>query len=181
MVRYQRETGCMLTRQILFSLIAFAIVTSSAEAADASREQKIKAAYIYNFAKLVDWLNLESEILDVCILDNSGMFAAARNSIQGKTIAGKTMSVREVKESEAIKDCNILYFSASDQVETLQNIEGLPILTMGDIGGFANKGGIIYLFIESNRLRFEINEKVATANGILISSKLLGMANNVIR
>ena len=181
MMRHQHEAKLvMLARQILFLFIAFAIVTSSAQAADISREQKIKAAYIYNLVKLVEWPNLNSDILNVCILENSSMLAAA-NSVQGKTVAGRKLEVREVKNSEVKQNCNILYFSTPQQVEILQNIEGLPILTMGDIGGFANKGGIIHLFVDSNKIRFEINEKVATVNGLIIDSKLLELASNVIR
>lgn len=170
----------MLAKQILFLFFAFAIMTSSAEAENISREQKIKAAYIYNFAKFVEWPNLNSDILNVCILENSDMLTAAY-TVQGKTVAGKTLKVREVKNSEANQNCNILYFSTPQQVEILRNIEGLPILTMGDIEEFASGGGIIHMFVQSNKIRFEINKKVATANGLIISSKLLELANKVIR
>jgi len=101
--------------------------------------------------------------------------------LKRESVAGKTLKVREVKNSEANQNCNILYFSTPQQVEILRNIEGLPILTMGDIEDFASGGGIIHLFVQSNKIRFEINRKVATTNGLIISSKLLELATKVIR
>lgn len=172
----------MLARQIVFLLITLTIATTST-AADVSREQKLKAAYIYNLAKLIDWpdqlSSSDSGTFNVCILENSTMFAAAL-SIQGKAVAGKTLKAREIKSSEANQDCNILYFSKPEQLQLLQSIENLPVLTMGDVGDFANKGGIIHLFIESNKIKFKINEKTAIASGLTISPKLLKLASKVI-
>ena len=174
----------MLAKSRLLSVMLL-LITMSAGAADASREDKIKAGYIYNFAKLVNWPQTESSLDDtafkICIMDSNIYKAAA--TLAGKDIHGKRAEVKKITASESVNtECKIIFLTKSANMdEVLETAKGLPILTLADTVNFVNKGGIIEMFVENNKIRFSINEKSAIENGLQISPRLSGLANNVIR
>jgi hypothetical protein len=119
--------------------------------------------------------------LSLCLLGSDADFNAALEKMaQGTSIHGHPVTVREVQAQEAEADCHILYVDTPDtqtSVEALNAVRGKHVLTVSDSAA----PGIISFVITDNRVRFNINDKAAAENGLVISSKLLDLAANVTR
>jgi hypothetical protein len=154
-----------------------------AAAAEISREYLIKAAFLYNFAKFTRWppssFPDRATPLRVCVFGEDP-FGAALESIAGKTIRGREVTVRRIESVEAGTACHLLFISASEAAQLagiLDSLSGRPVLTIADLPGFARSGGIINLKTNSNdKVRFEINVAIANRAGLRFSSKLLNLA-----
>ena len=162
-----------------------------AEALDSSdsSEYLIKAGFIYNFAKLVEWPTAsfaqpDSPIV-IGILGEDPFGATLDRIVADKKINGRGFAVKRVKWSRDFKDlrdCNILFVSSSEKehIESvIDAMKGLPILTIGDAPGFAKRGGIINFMLEDNKVRFEVNVEAAKHADLTISSRLLTLARIV--
>src|ERR1700704_1304416 len=164
---------------------------AKAQALDSSdsSEYLIKAGFIYNFAKLVEWPTTafaqpDSPIV-IGILGDDPFGATLDRIVADKKIDGRGFAVKRVKWSRDFKDlrdCNILFVSSSEKehIESvIDAMKGLPILTIGDAPGFAKRGGIINFMLEDNKVRFEVNVEAAKHADLTISSRLLTLARIV--
>jgi hypothetical protein len=153
--------------------------------AQAPREYEIKAAFIYNFIKFVEWpaqaLPDTSPTITIGVLGR-GPFGGALESLNGKTVKGKRLVVRQLTGTREIGSVHVLFVSASER-DSLDQIvsaaRGANVLTVGEMAGFARSGGIINLTTQSNKIRFEINPEAAERAGLRISSQLLRLAKVV--
>jgi len=154
-----------------------------------SSEYLIKAGFIYNFAKLVEWPTTafpqpDSPIV-IGILGNDPFGATLDTIVADKKIDGRAFAVRRLrwsKDSKDLKGCNILFVSSSEKEHidsVVETMKGLPILTIGDAPGFAKRGGIINFTLEDNKVRFEVNVEAAKHADLTISSRLLTLAKIV--
>ena len=151
--------------------------------AEPSREYRIKAAFIYNFAKFTRWpagsFSDDEASLDFCMYGED-RFGGAFDAVAGNTIRGRRVAVRRIATIEASAGCHLLFISASEAgrlTGILAVLSDRPVLTVADMPDFARAGGIINLkTTEENRLRFEINTGTARRAGLRFSSKLLSLA-----
>jgi len=148
-------------------------------------EYEVKAAFIFNFAKFVEWpqgsFPDDHTPIGLCVT-NGNPFAGALESIRGKTVKGREIVIRQCKEIEDMASCHILYVGSSEKrrlAQLLPLIKDRRILTVGDEKGFAQMGGIINFIIVDNKVSFEINVDAAKRAGLEISSKLLRLAEIV--
>jgi hypothetical protein len=156
--------------------------TADAQAGDASdsSEYLIKAGFIYNFAKFVEWPSAtfaqpDSPIV-IGVLGTDPFGNVLDRIVEDKKIGPRGFAVKRYKWG---KDCKILFVSASERAhidEILQSVKGLPILTVGETPGFAERGGVIRFTLEDNRVRFEVNVDAAHRADLNISSRLLTLA-----
>jgi len=172
-------------------LLSAMALRSHAEGLDApdSSEYLIKAGFIYNFAKLVEWPTSafpqpDSPIV-IGILGDDPFGATLDRIVTDKKINGRGIAVKRLKWGRDVKDlrdCNILFISSSEK-EHLDSVvdamKWLPILTIGDAPGFARRGGIINFTLEDNKVRFEVNVEAAKHADLTISSRLLTLARIV--
>ncbi len=175
----------MMLARIQF-MIALVLISLSATADEVSREYRIKAAFIYNFTKFVMWPqqnpNFDDESFNVCILGDDRLTAAA-STIQGKLVQGKVLQIKTITNAGENGECEIIFLAISNTEQlqqALESIKGTSVLSVGDSSDFVDKGGIIGLFVENNRVRFDINKLAADDNGLKINSRLLELANRVI-
>jgi len=143
-------------------------------------EYQIKAAFLYNFAKFVEW-PADTGTLNLCILGED-RFGRDIDTIEGKKAADKSLMVMRIKSAREIKKCRILFISSWESgqlADILMTARDLKILTVGDTDGFAERGVIINFYGEQNKIRFEINRDAAERSGLKISSKLFGLARIV--
>jgi hypothetical protein len=189
---YQRTVNLML-RRLGILIIALSVSLSWAPGALAqdrdssnSSEYLIKAGFIFNFAKFVEWPQAtfaqpDSPIV-IGILGTDPFGALIDQIVQDKKIGGRGFVVKRLKWGADLKDlreCKILFVGASERAhidELVQIVRGLPILTVGETPGFAEHGGVIRLVLEDNRVRFEVNVDAAHQAGLTISSRLLTLA-----
>ena len=154
-----------------------------AAAAEPAREHRIKAAFIYNFAKFTHWPAgsfADGEApLDFCIYGEDPI-GGALDAIAGKTIHGRRVAVRRIAAIAASAGCHLLFISDTEAERLtgiLAALNDRPVLTVAAMPNFARAGGIINLkTTEEDRLRFEINTGSARRAGLKFSSKLLSLA-----
>ena len=163
---------------------------ADAQAGDAdSSEYLIKAGFIYNFAKFVEWPSAtfsqpDSPIV-IGVLGTDPFGNVLDRIVEDKKIGSRGFVVKRFKwgkNLKELKDCKILFVSASEKAhidEILLSVKGLPILTVGETPGFAERGGVIRFTLEDNRVRFEVNVDAAHQAELNISSRLLTLAKIV--
>lgn len=151
----------------------------------APAEYMVKAAFLYNFAKFTQWPEgtfPEGAPLSVCVFGQDP-FGEALQSIVGKSIRGREITVQTVTSVEAGAACHLLFISESEQERLdaiLKALVGKPVLTIADFPDFARSGGIIRLKTnKEKKIRFVINIGTAKRAGLQLSSKLLNLAEIV--
>lgn len=154
-----------------------------------SSEYLIKAGFIYNFAKFVEWPSAafaqpDSPIV-IGVLGTDPFGSVLDRLVQDKKIGQRGFVVRrykwgkDLKDLKDLRDCKILFVSTSEKAhadEIIQLVKWLPILTVGETPGFAEHGGVIRFTVEDNRVRFEVNVDAAHQADLNISSRLLTLA-----
>jgi hypothetical protein len=153
---------------------------AAGQAAAATREYQIKAAFIYNFVKYVDWPG-DKKTLTIGVLGRNP-FGSALDALSGKTVNDRTLTVRRIANVQEARAVDVLFVSSSESEHVRQIIEALrsqPVLTVGEVGGFAQNGGVINFTNEGNKVRFEINPDAAERARLKISSQLLRLAKVV--
>jgi hypothetical protein len=140
----------------------------------------VKAAFLYNFAKFVEWPALPAGApIVVCLVGNDGIAGAFAETVRGQNIAGHSFDVWVLQDSARWRACNLLFIADAEirrSAGGLNEIKTLPVLTVSDGKGFSLAGGIIELFVEDERMRFAINLDAADRSGLRLSSRLLGLA-----
>jgi hypothetical protein len=153
--------------------------------AQSATENQVKAAYLFNFAKFVEWpeaaFDKPGSPMNFCLLGR-GAVADEMDLMQGKSVNGHTITVTHLHRPEEIKGCHLVFLAASagkQQTKLLETATRLPILLVAETPGFARAGGTINFITENDRLLFEINIKAAESAQLKISSKLLTLAHVV--
>lgn len=145
-----------------------------------SREYEIKAAYLYNFIKYVDWPSY-GDTITIGVLGGNP-FGTALAPLDGKIVKGRRLLIKEIGSLREAQKCQIIFVSSSEKSrlqEIFENLKSARVLTVGETQGFASSGGIINFVEENNKVRFEINADAARRTGLNISSELLKLAKLV--
>jgi len=149
------------------------------------KEYEIKAAFVYNFIKFVEWPEEITELypeISIAILGRDPFGETLDNLIKGKSIKDKKLSVYRYSDIEDIHFCHVLFISKSEEKNLkliFAHLKEKSILTVGESSDFLKHGGIIKLLEKDNRVRFEINLQQANASRLKISSRLLRLAENL--
>jgi YfiR/HmsC-like len=174
----------------IFILLCVVLCTSAApqpaRAQPATEEYKVKAAFLFHFAQLVDWpayaLNAEDQSLNLCVFDDEPRRQELQRSLEGKLIGARVLHVRLLNQPQAVQGCNILFLSRDEgrrQETILRSLSGHPVLTVGETDNFLSDGGMIQLRLEGDKVRFDINAGAADSSHLKISSRLLLLATSV--
>jgi hypothetical protein len=171
--------------------IALGIVLSvgaRAGAADEYRvaEYRVKAAFLYNFAKFVEWpaqvFKSASDPIVIGVLGKNPFGDALAEAVSGKTLGGRAFQVREVADAEHTAGCQIVFVSSSERKRLgplFSRIGNTAVLTVGETDNFASEGGIINFKIDAGTVRLQINVEAARKQQLHISAKLLSLAEIV--
>jgi hypothetical protein len=178
---------------ILAIVLAAALMTSSIGGnnygADQSfSESQIKAAFLFNFTKFVEWpsdafQDANSPIV-IGTIAADPITSALETITRGKSVSGRAIVIKRIQPNEDTGPCHVLFVGVADkrQLTTVMNkVSHSSVLTVGDLDEFYKKGGIVHFFLENDQVRFEINLGAAESVRLKISSKLLTMARSVRR
>ncbi|HKB07504.1 MAG TPA: YfiR family protein [Candidatus Polarisedimenticolia bacterium] len=173
-------------RGILTSLCLLASLTSFGAQSGSRLEFQVKAAFLYNFAKFIEWPREAFRDADagfvICVVDDEEFAGTLEPAIKGKSVDGRAFRVRRNSSPDQADLCQILYLGTAGTSRIASYLEAVrtaPVLTVGDSLGFIRRGGVINFFIRDNRVRFEVNPDAASRAGLRISSKLLQLASVV--
>jgi hypothetical protein len=149
---------------------------------EAGREDALKAGYLFNFIKFVEWpAAATGEPFTMCFIGESGVYAELASVLPDKRMGSRTLVARRLSSSDELNACQVLYVDAK-QLQSAASAIGMhpvALLTVSDAPGFLQSGGIIGLFAEGNRLRFRISVENARRANLKISSNLLQLASEV--
>jgi hypothetical protein len=146
-------------------------------------EYQLKAAFLLNFAKFVEWppaafAEAASPIV-LGVLGENPFGDGLERTIRDKTINNLPLVVKAFRSSAEATNCHMLFISASERArlpEILGSLRGASVLTVGETDRFTETGGMINFVRQRNKIRFQINEVAAKSVGLKISSKLLSLA-----
>ena len=147
-------------------------------------EYQVKAAFLYNFAKFVDWpastFASASDPIDICILGQNPFGSTLETMVLGKKIGDRPFTVRTVTDIQLARHCQILFIGAGEWKRTralLDALKGASVLTVGETDDFTAAGGVIAFQLEGPRVRIQIALEPAERAKLRISSKLLRLAD----
>ena len=173
---------------ILFSYLVGAVAGGHVQTGQEypARHYQIKAAYLYHFSQFVEWpdsIFLDADTpLVIGVIGEDPFGPYLDGIVSGELVNGHPLSIQRFKPGEEIKDCHILFINFSDVSQTVKIIEhtqGKGILTVSDMPGFLEIGGMIQFIASNKRIRFQINPEASESAGLKISSKLLRLAEIV--
>lgn len=148
-------------------------------------EYQVKAAFLYQFFKFVEWppqaFHATNQTICIGVVDGGPMVRALQ-SVEGKEAKSRRVVVKRFKEPEELEFCHILFISSGMEdrmTEILNRLKGTSTLTVSDIDGFARRGGMINFITVENKIQFEINIETAERAKLQISSHLLRLARIV--
>lgn len=179
----QKDISVKTPRLLLMVVLgSFSLAASSNAGPGSSSEYAVKAALLINFSRFTQWPEIVATNgnFNICIIGKNP-FGDTLNYIVGKRLHGDTVTVNDVSNDD-LRNCHIAFFSGrtSNRISKPDyNAGKLPVLTISDVDGFSDNGGIIELKVINNKVRFYINTDVATESGIVISSKLLRLASKI--
>jgi hypothetical protein len=144
-------------------------------------EPSLKAAFIYNFAKFTDWPAAlpPGEPFVICVFGDAAVGDALKRAVFGRLHADRPIVVAQVDAGTPKRGCRILYMSSMPVAQAGQLVAELrdaPVLTISDIEGFPDVGGITQFYFAHGQLRFRIRLESAKRARLQISSKLLVIA-----
>jgi hypothetical protein len=167
-------------------LVLAVLATGSGGVRAAPSEYQVKAVFLFNFAQFVDWPAEAFPRPDapfvIGILGQDPFGAQLDDVVRGETVNKRTLVVERYRSVEEIRNCNILFIGGNESGhldEILMALQGRSILTVGDAGPAGQRGVMIQLVNENNRIRLRINVAAAKAGNLTISSKLLRPAEIV--
>jgi|SRR5580658_1487567 hypothetical protein len=183
--RSTRARGFWLQYAIA-ALVYLLFAGASALGQQRPNEYQVKAAYLYNFGRFVEWpakgATPQNSSFTICILGEDPFGQALDATLAGETIGSQRVTARRISSPQMSGDCQILFISSSEASRLNKIIEALDknaVLTVSDIPQFSQRQGMIQFVQEENRIRFEVNLTATQRAGLTLSSELLKVATAV--
>lgn len=168
-----------MTRRFLAGLLLVAAAPSLTAAQEVSKEYRVKAAFLYNFVKYVEWpAHAATGPIVICVAGRNPFGNLLADTVRGETVAGRTLDARVILEPDA--GCHVMFVpSGANAAVYLRSTRGTPTLTVGEASDFIEQGGLVRFYFDGGTVRFEINRETADRSGLRISSRLLQLARIV--
>jgi len=162
---------------------AFGSPEGEEDEGQAGMEYQVKAGFLFNFAKFVDWpphkFNEPDSPLIIGIVGDDPFGGLLEEAVQDKTINDRSVMVQHIATMEELRKCHIIFVcrSESDRLgPILAEVRGDNVLTVGETDKFISKGGMINFVMVGDKVRFQINDSAARRAGLKISSQLSSVA-----
>jgi YfiR/HmsC-like len=180
-----RAIRCLALLAVFLLLLARSGERTSAQTT--AEEYRVKAAFIFHFAQLVDWppeaQTGTDHSLVLCTLGEDPFQGVLEGTVAGKAIGNRILRIRHLGEPQDMQACQIVFLgrAQSKRIPMLvANLHNAPVLTVGETAGFLDAGGMIDFLLEDNKLRFEVNLEAAELADLKIGSRLLVLAQRVV-
>jgi YfiR/HmsC-like len=164
-------------------LASQAPVNEAMSPGDGSLEYRVKAAYLLNFTRYVEWppsaLGAAPTPLTICVLGRDPFGAVLDATVRGRTTQGRSVGVRRIRNEAESAGCHVVYVGRDawrEQKDLPRAISHQGILTVGESEEFAREGGVIGFVIQEETVRFVVNAEARDRAGLKISSRMLSLA-----
>ena len=169
--------------RILSLLLLLAAALQLRAQAPGFDEYQVKAAFLYNFAKFVEWppgtFANPTDPIGICVVGQNPFGSALEKMVRGKRVGDRTFAVRQLPDTQQAGQCQILFIGAAEWKRTrvlLEAVKGPGVLTVGESDDFTVQGGIIGFRLDGPRVRIKVDLQTAEQAKLRISSKLLSLA-----
>ncbi len=172
--RVRLSTALVVAWMMLIAQSASALASATDQRLD---EYSVRAAFLLNLTKFVQWPS--GDPLVFCITGDDVFAISVKRVVDRRATDGRDISVLALGPKDDFTRCRLLFvghFAARHTTAILKQIEGLPVLTVSDSDSFLNEGGNVRVFVENNRIRFQISGSSAEKQSLKISSQLLSLA-----
>lgn len=174
-------------RLVLVFLLLVGTSAAALAADSVSREYQVKAAFIYNFTKFVNWppghFETKDEPIVLGILGWNPFGSELAAAVEGREVRGRAILVKELDSASDIESVDVVFVPAGEERllegAALDSAHRAGVLTIGESRRFAGEGGIITLTMQADKVRFEINRQSAASGGLRLSAQLLQLATHV--
>ena len=171
----------------LFFISALLILPQCARSqADALNEYQVKAAFLFNFAKFIEWpqgtYSSAQAPFTICIFGKDPFGKMLDEALAGKSMNNHPVTILRLSDDIELRHCQMVFVSSSENrryAEILEKVRGTSALLVGETDGFAAAGGMIEFLLEDNHVRFAINPDATRRAGLKCSSSLLALAKIV--
>ncbi len=163
-----------------FGIFLLLLAMTLSLCADNQTEDKVKAAFIFNFIRFIKWpaatLSSATDPFTICTETTEPLDEALEEVVKNKSLDGHPLIVRKLKRNTDVHACQLAFFSGKASIKP-----SVGVLTVADDNetDVDSEPGVITFVLDSNRVRFAINSKSAERAGLTISSKLLILAIRV--
>lgn len=152
--------------------------------ADANQEYKVKAAFLYNAAKFVDWPTdtMAGGSFAVCVLGDDP-FGPLLDEFTTRPLKGKRVVVRRFNSLDKLRECQLVFITATERRRlgaVFGVLRDLPVLTVSDMDGFVRSGGMIEMSMDKGKLTFDVNHRQNRRQGLKISAQMLKLAREIV-
>ena len=177
-----RPRAGRMRRCVQLLMLVALILPAQARAQDLA--DKLRAAFIYNFAKFVTWppsrMNADEQVIRLCVLGDAPFARLLAATVGGKTAGSHPLEVIDAQQSDQLVDCHIAYFPdlSDDRQSIMAQQQAQQVLTVHQESA-VNAAGVVRFYLEDRRIRLEINNRAAEAADLKISAKLLALARVV--
>lgn len=154
--------------------------------AQAVSEQAVKAGFVFNFIKFTQWPAGGAVAKAPLRLCSTGpqVLQGQLALLQGRAVGARVLEIAPGALAANVRQCDVLFFAEgdADHLHTLlRSLGSAPVLTVGDLPGFVQAGGMIGLRIEASRVRFDVNLAAAQRTGLMLNSQMLRLAGEVLQ
>ena len=155
--------------------------------AQKTSDAQVEAAYIYNFAKFIEWparkFSSANAPIRFCVLNDFAFQPFLERTVNGKSISGHPLEVVVVRDASEGAQCHVLFINSAQERQVRRAFELLrssSVLTVGETDTFVEDGGVINFFLQNDQVQFRINNRAAKEAGLYLSSRLLSVAKSVV-
>ncbi len=170
-----------LSRLACACVLLLAACFPGGAAAETASEAQLRAAYLVNFLKYVEWPAAITGA-NICVLGRDSL-AGPLASYEGRLIQGREIRIRRVSQPEQLADCQEVFVPDGDEERfagAIRNLGRQPVLTVGENARFVEQGGGVALVRVDNRLVFDVNLPVLQRAGLKVSPQMLRLARDVV-
>jgi hypothetical protein len=178
-----RRLACLAA---LLLVVYFPLLNRAVYAGQSPTEYQVKAAYLFNFLKFVEWPDDPPGDPHgkwvIGFIGDSPIGGELARLVEGKNVLGRDLQIRKVLAADSARGCHILFISDSERnrlPSILADLNGSSVLTVADMENFISAGGMIQFVVEDARVRVAIDVGAASRAHLKVSSKLLSLARTV--
>ncbi len=187
MIKRNRPGKCRTIGAALALLLGCLSVQAIGAVDRATMENEVKAAYIYNFVKFVDWpegtFSSSGAPIIIGIAGDDEFGTLLGTVVKNKTIQDHPIRINLIKKPADFRNCQLLFVSASELKKSqkiLEELRGSPVITVTETDSGSPAKGMINIFIEGDKLQFEIDSERAEKSSLQFSSKLLRLSRGAL-
>lgn len=173
---------------LVFALGCFAPGNCAGGEGAVRKEYQLKAAFIYNFTKFIEWPaecfpDANAPIV-IAVADQSPCTAELGAVVKGRKVNERDLAIKTVTTLETAKGFHILFIPATEDERLekwMEAVRGKGVLVVGESEAFLKRGGMINFLLEEEKIRFEINMDQTEAARLKISAQLQKLAKSIRR